>query len=185
MAIGTMANYTGEICVNRFEAPSWGIQTFLVNGASELYPGHICTQTGHTAPDVGRPDGDGDVTTGVVITCSGISIDGSTKLEIDTYLPDNEPVEVAMVGSGLVCWVYVDDDEGTAVVWTPVYNTGSDDDGFVELLPAIDVDTAFSESGLQGDFDTITNGRLGYVGRLYKNIGDQGSTDTPEKVVLC
>ena len=183
MAIGVMATYTGAICVNRYEAPSWGIQTYVVDGASGLYPGHVCTQA--TFPDVARPDGDGDVTLGIVITDTGISIDGSTKLEIDTYLPDNEPIEVARVGSHLICWVYVDDDEGAIVAGTPVYNTGVDDDGFVEVLPAIDVDTAFSEAGLQGNFDTITNGLLGYVGRLYKNAADQGSTDTPEKVILC
>ena len=185
MAIGVMADYTGEICVNRSEAPSWGIPTMVVEGASELFPGHICTATGGAAvPDIGRADADGDVTLGVVLDGKGISIDGSTKLEIDTYLPDNEPAEVARVGSRLICWIYVDDDEGAAVAGTPVYNTGVDDDGFVELLPAIDVDTAFSEAGLQGNFDIITNGLMGYVGRLYEDIADQGSTDVPEKVIL-
>jgi hypothetical protein len=155
MAIGTMASYTGEICVNRAEAPSWGIQTFVVAGASELYPGHAVTSTGNTAPDVARADADGDVTLGVALDGKGISIDASTKLEIDTYFPDNEPVEVARVGSKLICWMYVDDDEGALVAGTPMYNT-----------------------------DTITNGLLGYVGRLYEDIGDQGATDTPEKVIL-
>ena len=184
MAIGVMATYTGAICVNRYEAPSWGIQTYVVEGASELYPGHVCVQS--TAfPDIGRPDAAGAVTLGIVITDTGISIDGATKLEIDTYLPDNEPVEVARVGSHLICWVYVDDDEGAIVAGTPVYNTGGDDDGFVQIMPTIDVDTAFSESGLQGHFDEITGAFNGYVGRMYKNAADQGSTDTPEKVILC
>jgi len=182
-----MANSTGEICVNRAEAPSWGIQTFLVNGSSELYPGHIVTQSGHTYPDVGRPDADADVIAGVAITCSGISVtDGTTKIEIDTYYADNEQIEVAMTGSHLEVWVYVDDDEGTAVVWTPVFTTGADDDGFVELQPAIDVATAFVESGLQAQLNQLQyEAHTAYVGRLYKNMADQGSTDTPNKVVLC
>ncbi len=185
MAIGVMANYTGEICVNRSEAPSWGIGSYTVEGASELYPGHVCTATGGAAvPDIGRPDADGDVSLGIVLDGKGISIDGATKLEIDTYLPDNEPAEVARVGSKLICWVYVDDDEAAQVAGTPVYGTGVDDDGFVEVLPAIDVDTAFSEAGLQGNFDAITNALMGYVGRLYEDIADQGSTDVPEKVIL-
>ena len=184
MAIGVMANYTGEICVNRSEAPSWGITTAVVNGASEVYPGHIVTSTGHTAPDCVRPDVASDVTLGVALDGKGISIDASTKLEIDTYFPDNEPIEVARPGSKLICWVYVDDDEGAAVAGTPVYNTAAGDDGFVQVLPAIDVDTAFSESGLQGNFDSITNALLGFVGVLYEDIADQGSTDTPEKVIL-
>lgn len=184
MAIGTMASYTGEICVNRAEAPSWGITTAVVAGASELYPGHICTSTGNTAPDVARPDGAGDVSLGVVLDGKGISIDASTKLEIDTYFPDNEPVEVARVGSRLICWIYVDDAVGAQVAGTPVYNSGAGDDGFVQALTAIDVDTAFSEAGLQGNFDTVTNGLMEYVGRLYEDIADQGSTDVPEKVIL-
>lgn len=184
MAIGTMASYTGEICVNRHEAPSWGIITRLVNGSSELYPGHPCTPSGHTDPDVGRPDADADVFGGVVISCTGMSIDGSTKLEIDTYLPDNEPIEIARPGTRLICWMYVDDDEGALVYNTPVYHTGADDEGFVEKMDAIDVDTAFSEAGLQAQFDLLTNAWLRYVGRLYQNIADQGSTDTPEKVIL-
>ena len=185
MAIGVMANYTGTICVNRFEAPSWGIQTYVINGASESFPGHALTQTGHTFPDVGRPDADADVFAGVAITDSGASIDGSSKLEIDTYDPDNEPIEVARPGSHLVCWMYVDDDEGALVLNTAVYHTGTDDDGFIEKLDAIDVDTAFNESDLQSQFDILTNAWARYVGRLYKNIADQGSTDTPEKVILC
>ena len=185
MAIGVMADYTGEICVNRAEAPSWGIGTYTVEGASELYPGHICTATGGAAvPDIGRPDADGDVTLGIVLDGKGISIDGSTKLEIDTYLPDNEPVEVARVGSKLICWAYADDAVTAQVAGTPVYGTGVDDDGFFEVMETIDVDTAFSEAGLQGNFDTITNGLLHYVGRLYEDIADQGSTDVPEKVIL-
>ena len=187
MAIGVMGNYTAAICVNRSEAPSWGIQTYVVNGASELYPGHIATGLGHTYPDCGRPDLDIDITLGVVITGSGISItDGVTILEIDTYLPDNESIEVAMVGSHLICWVYVDDDEGALDAWTPVYGTGADDDGFVEKADTIDVDTAFSEAGLEANFLALKNQIIDrYVGRLYKNIADQGTTDTPEKVVLC
>jgi hypothetical protein len=187
MGIGTMANYTGEICVNRAEAPSWGIQTYIVNGASETYPGHIVVGTGHTYPDCGRADADGDQGLGVAITCSGISItNGTTKIEIDTYYADNEQIEVAMVGSHLICWVYVDDDEGTADAWTPVYHTGADDDGFVELAMTIDVDTAFSEAGLEANFLALRNmTEQRYIGRLYKNMADQGSTDTPNKVVLC
>jgi len=184
MAIGTMASYTGEICVNRSEAPSWGITTAVVAGASEVYPGHIVTSTGNTAPDVARADADGDVSMGIALDGKGISIDASTKLEIDTYFPDNEPIEVARVGSRLICWAYADDAVAAQVAGTPVYNTGVDDDGFFEVLPTIDVDTAFSEAGLQGNFDAITNGLKGYVGRLYEDIADQGTTDTPEKVIL-
>ncbi len=185
MAKGTMANYTGTICVNRFEAPSWGIQTYVVNGATELFPGFTTTQTGNTFPDVAKPDADLDVFGGVCITDSGISIDGATKLEIDSTYPDNEPIEVARPGSHLICWMFVDDDEGALVLNTAVYHTGVDADGFIEKLDAIDVDTAFNESDLQSQFDILTNAWARYVGRLYKNIADQGSTDTPEKVILC
>ena len=184
MAIGTMASYTGEICMNRHEAPSWGIITRLVNGTSETYPGHVVTPTGHTDPDVGRPDADTDVTGGIAITVSGMHTDGATKFEIDTYYPDNAIIEIARTGTRLICWVYVDDDEGALVFNTPVYGTGADDDGFVEKMPAIDVDTAFSEAGLQAQFDIHSNAWLRYVGRLYQNIADQGATDTPEKVIL-
>lgn len=185
MAKGTMASYTGAICVNRYEAPSWGIVTYVVNGASELFPGAPATITGNTDPDVAKADGDGDVTLGICITDTGISIDGATKLEIDTDYPDNEPIEIARVGSHLICWIFIDDDEGAAVAGTPIYNTGVDDDGFCELMEVIDVDTAFSEAGLQGQFDDITNSFKEYVGRLYQDIADQGSTDVPEKVILC
>ena len=95
MAIGTMASYTGEICVNRAEAPSWGITTAVVAGASELYPGHIATSTGNTAPDVARADADGDVTLGDIPAGSGAWSSDFFKLEVDMTNPQdpNEGIE--------------------------------------------------------------------------------------------
>lgn len=184
MAKGTMSSYYDVICMNRHEAPSWGIIVRTVNGAAELYPGYIATPSGETDPDVCHPDGDADVTGGICITDSGISIDAATDLTVDAAYPDNEPVEIARPGSGLICAVFVDDDEGALTFNTPVFHTGVDNDGFVQKLDSIDVDTAFSEAGLQAQFDILTNAWKHYVGRLYQNIADQGSTDVPELVIL-
>ena len=179
MAIGTMSSYTGTMCVNRHEVPSWGIRTFRVEGASELKPGMICTNTGGTTgADIAKPDDDDDVTLGVVLERS--------ELALDDFFADNTEVEVALVGSGAICWVFVDDDEGAAVQNTPVYSTGVDADGFVELRPAVTAPAGdtYATAGMQTALDILKQMERRKVGHLYEAMADQGSTDTPNKVVL-
>lgn len=175
MAIGVMEHYTGKIL---WRSPDniAGIQTFVVDGASELRAGYVCTSTGHTFPDVGKLDADDDVTLGVCLDHPAI--------DMATDFADNKVIQVALRRAGAGVWIFLDDDEGALVAATAVYSTGVDDDGFCEKLDAIDVDTAFSESGLQGQFDILTNAAARYVGILVQDEADQGSTDVPAKVLL-
>ena len=176
MAIGTMAHYTGKI-LWRSPNNSAGIQTHRVNGATELRPGYPCTETGHTAPDCAKLDADTDVVLGVCLDLPHLSIDAD--------FADDKDIQVAHRRSMAGVWIYLDDDEGALAAATAVYSTGVDDDGFCEKLDAIDVATAFSESGLQGQFDILTNAAARYVGILVRDEADQGSTDTPAKVLLA
>lgn len=178
MAIGTMANYTASILVDipRGNA-TWGLQTFRVNGSSELYPGHVCTQISHTHPDIGRPDADTDSTLGVVLD--------NPDADIDTYFADNAEVTVAMRGSGAVVWVYVDDDEGALVSGTRMYNTGADDDGLVEkYAAAAAAPTTYDDATIETAFDIFEQEAIRFAGVLVETIADQGSTDTPELLAL-
>jgi len=172
-----MANYTGSILVETGPF-SWGIQTYRVDGASELKPGYVCTPTGHTYPDIGRPDGDDDMTLGICIE--------NPDDDLDTYFSDNDEIRVARVGSACVVWVYIDDDEGAQVAGTPVYSTGADDDGFVEVRPAVTAPAGdtYSTATMQTALDILKQMQIRYVGRLYEDVADQGSTDTPVKVIL-
>jgi hypothetical protein len=178
MAIGTMANYTANILVDIPRgAATWGIQTFRVNGASELYPGHCTTQIGHTHPDCGRPDADTD-------SFLGIALD-NPDADIDTYFADNAEISVALAGSGAVVWVYVDDDEGACVSGTRMYHTGADDDGFVEkYAAAAAAPTTYDDATIETAFDIFEQEAIRFAGVLVETIADQGTTDTPELLAL-
>jgi len=177
MAIGTMANYTASILISKPFSPAWGLGTHRVNGSSELYPGHVCTQSGHTHPDIGRPDADADFPLGIVLD--------NPDADIDTYFADNAEVTVAYVGSGACVWGYVNDAEGTIDIGQPLFHTGAEDDGFVEVYKAATVvPTTYDDASIEATLDIIENTHVRYVGRAMTYNADQGSTDVPIKIAL-
>ena len=177
MALGTMANYTASILIEKPFSSTYGLTTCRVNGASELYPGHVCTQTGHTWPDVGRPDADADIPLGICLD--------NPDADIDTYFADDAEITVALVGSGAVVWAYIDDNEGTVAPGQCLFHTGADDDGFVEVyVAAAAAPTTYDDATIETAFTLLENTHVRYVGRAVTYNADQGSTDTPIKVAL-
>ena len=173
-----MANYTASILVDLPRgSATWGIQTFRVNGSSELKAGYVCTQAGHTHPDVGKPDGDTDSTLGICLELPDV--------DIDTAFDDDEEILVAMKGSGAVAWGYVDDDEGALKSGSRMYNTGADDDGFVEkYAAAAAAPTTYDDATIETAFDIFEQEAIRFAGVLVETIADQGSTDVPELLAL-
>jgi hypothetical protein len=172
-----MKNYTANILIERPFSATYGLMTCRVNGASELYPGHVCTQDGHTWPDVGRPDADADHPLGIVLN--------NPDADIDAYLADNAEVTVAVVGSGAVVWGYIDDDEGTVAPGERLYHTGADDDGLLEqYVAAAAAPTTYDDATIETAFTLLENEHVRYVGRAVTYNADQGSDDVPIKVAL-
>ena len=174
MAIGTMSQYTARIMWQppRSEA---GMESRRVNG-STLKPGMIVTATGETDPDVFIPDGDDDVS-------YAVALDRADK-PLDTAFDDDLWIVCLKVRSGGGAWVFVDDDEGAIEPWTALYNTGGDDDGFVEVLQVTAAPTTYDDATIQGIVDYLESHEHRYVGRAATFQGDQGSTDTPLKCLL-
>ena len=169
-----MANYTGAI-LWRSPKNMAGMGSHRVNG-SGLYPGMVVTETGQTAPDVYIPDGNDDVSLGIVLD--------NADADIDTAFSDNDVVTVAYVRSGAGVWGYLDDDEGALAIWTAVYSTGADDDGYLEKLAVTAAPTTYDDATIQGIIDYLESAELRYVGRCATAAADQGSDDVPQKVLL-
>lgn len=174
MGMGTMSNYTGQIL---WRSPNnmAGIERRRINGAA-AYPGMVVTDTDQTAPDVYLPDGNDDISLGIVL-------DRADK-GVDTVFADNDWCEVATVRSGAGAWGIVDDDEGALKIWTALYSTGADDDGFVEVMAVTAAPTTYDDATIQGIIDYLEAAEHRYVGRAATGQADQGSTDTPLKILL-
>lgn len=169
-----MSNYTGAI-MWRSPDNMAGIQPRRVNG-SGLYPGMVVTDTGQTAPDCYIPDGNDDISLGLVL-------DRADK-GVDTVFADNDWCEVMMRRSGGGAWGIVDDDEGALVPWTALYSTGADDDGFLEVLAVTAAPTTYDDATIQGILDYLESAEHRYVGVAATSQADQGSTDVPIRVLL-
>ena len=172
MAKGLMASYTGKIL---WKSPkdSSGIGTYRVNGSTEVYAGFIVTGEGHTHPDVAKCDADADRVLGVAINQPGVGL--------ATAMADNSNVDVAHVNSGAGVWVFVDDDEGALIAGTALYGTGTDDDGFVEVLAMSEIGTAWNTAVVQAFMNKMQNR---YVGVTIRAEADQGSDDVPTPIWL-
>jgi hypothetical protein len=145
------------------------------NGTA-IDPGMIVTASGETDPDVALPDGNDDVSL-------GIALDRADK-DIDTAFADNVWITVLTVRSGGGGWVFVDDDEAAIEPWTALYNTGADDDGYVEVLQVTAAPTTYLNTTIQAIVDYLEAHEHRYVGRAATYQADQGSTDTPLKCLL-
>ena len=174
MAIGTMSQYTGKIMWQPPKSGA-GMSSRRVNG-SALKPGMIVTATGETDPDVYIPDGNDDVSLGIALD--------RADLDIDTAFADNSWITVLHTRSGGGGWVFVDDDTGAIEPWTALYNTGADDDGFVEVLVVTAAPTTYDDATVQGIIDYLESAEHRYVGRAATEQADQGSTDVPLKCLL-
>jgi hypothetical protein len=136
----------------------------------------IATATGETDPDVYIPDGNDDVSYGVFLE--------RADKALDDVFADNLWVTVLKVRSGGGAWVFVDDDETAIEPWTALYNTGADDDGFVEVLQVTAAPTTYLNTTIQAIVDYLEAHEHRYVGRAATYQADQGSTDTPLKCLL-
>ncbi|MHC4645069.1 MAG: hypothetical protein ACYTBJ_06190 [Planctomycetota bacterium] len=174
MAIGTMSQYTARI---QWHPPkkAAGILPRRVNGTT-LKPGMVVTATGETDPDVFIPDGNDDVSL-------GIALDRADKA-LDTAFADNIWIDVMTTRCGGGAWGFVDDDTGAIEPWTALYNTGADDDGFLEVLVVTAAPTTYDDSTIQGIIDYLEAAEHRYVGRAATYQADQGSTDVPLKVLM-
>ncbi|MHA2068845.1 MAG: hypothetical protein ACXABY_31165, partial [Candidatus Thorarchaeota archaeon] len=153
MAIGTMSQYTSRI---QWHPPkkSTGILPRRVNG-SALKPGMTVTAAGETDPDVYIPDGNDDPTL-------GIALDRADK-DLDTAFADNVWIDVMTTRCGGGAWGFVDDDEGAIEPWTALYNTGADDDGFLEVLAVTAAPTTYDDATIQGIIDYLEAAEHRYV----------------------
>jgi len=174
MAQGTMSHYTSSILWLRPKSGA-GILPRRVNG-SGLYAGMVVRATGETDPDVYIPDGNDDISL-------GIALERSDKA-IDTAFSDNVWVDVLTVRSGGGAWGFVDDDEGAIEPWTALYNTGADNDGYLEVLAVTAAPTTYDDATVQGIVDYLEAAEHRYVGRAATYQADQGSTDVPIKVLM-
>jgi len=174
MAKGTMANYTGAIL---WRSPNniAGLLTRRVNGAA-LYPGFVVTENGETTPDAYIPDGNDDESLGIALD--------NADADIDTAFADNVWIVVAAVRSGAGVWGYIDDNEGTLAMWTALYSTGVDDDGYLEKMAVTAAPTTYDDATIQGIIDYLEASEHRYVGRAATYVADQGSDDVPQKVLL-
>ena len=174
MAIGVMSHYTGRIQWHPPRHES-GILPRRVNG-SACKPGMIVTAVGETDPDVYLPDGNDDITLGV-------ALDRPDKA-LDTAHGDNTWIDVLTTRCGGGAWVFVDDDETAIEPWTALYNTGADDDGFVEVLGVTAAPTTYDDATIQGIIDYLESAEHRYVGRAATYQADQGTVDVPLKCLL-
>lgn len=174
MAQGTMSQYTGRIQWHPPRHES-GILPRRINGAA-AYPGMVMTATGETDPDVYIPDGNDDVTLGILL-------DRADKA-IDSIIADNSWVDVMTTRCGGGAWGFVDDDEGAIEPWTALYNTGADDDGYLEVLAVTAAPTTYDDSTVQGIIDYLEAYEHRYVGRAATYQADQGANDVPIKVLM-
>jgi len=174
MALGIMSQYTGAILWRSPDNIS-GLLPCRINGAA-AYPGMVVTAIGETDPDVYLPDGNDDVSLGILL-------DRADK-GVDTVFADDDWCTVAAVRSGAGVWGFVDDNEGAIEPWTALYNTGADDDGLLEILAVTAAPTTYDAATVQGIIDYLESAEARYVGRAATAQADQGSTDVPIKVLL-
>lgn len=121
MAKLDMKDYTSKILVEAPRSAS-GLQTFIVDGASELRPGYACTNIDHAAGYIGKPDAADEGTVGIVLD--------NPHQDIDAYFPDGEVVTVAMCRSGAVAWGYSKSGE-TYTAGQRLENSGAANDGYI------------------------------------------------------
>lgn len=174
MAQGTMSQYTSRILWHP-PKKSTGILPRRINGVG-AYPGMIMTATGETDPDVYIPDGNDDISLGILL-------DRADK-PLDSIIVDDSWVDILTVRCGGGGWVFVDDDEGAIEPWTALYSTGADDDGYVELLAVTAAPTTYDDATIQGIIDYLESAEHRYVGRAATFQADQGSNDVPLKCLL-
>lgn len=124
VAIRDMSMHTNAILIEDPHSAN-AFQTFRVNGATELRPGYVCTATGHTWPDIGRPDGAQDYTLGIVLD--------NADLDINAWFPDNTVVTVALRGGQASVWGYGHDDTGAYAQGASVTSTGASNNGFITV----------------------------------------------------
>jgi len=169
-----MSQYTGAIL---WRSPNnmAGIMSRRING-SAAYPGKVVTDTDETAPDCYLPDGNDDVTLGILL-------DRADK-GVDTVFADNDWCSVLMRRSGGGAWGFVDDNEGAIIPWTPLYNTGADDDGLLEVFAVTAAPTTYDDATIQGIIDYLESAEQRYVGVAATSQADQGSDDVPIKVLM-
>ena len=174
MAIGTMSHYTNAVM---WRSPNnhAAIIPCRVNG-SGLKPGMCVTNQGETAPDVYIPDGNDDKTLGIALD--------RADLAMDTAFTDNDWIDVLAVRSGGGAWGFMDDGEGALDIFTAVYNTGADDDGYVEALAVTAAPTTYDDATIQGIVDYLESAEARYVGRLAKAQADGSGSDLPCKILM-
>lgn len=174
MTRGTMSQYTGKI-MWRSPNNQAALLSRRVDG-SALYPGMTVTASGETDPDVYIPDGNDDVTLGIALD--------RADLALDSAFTDNDWISVLGVRSGGGAWGFVDDNEGAIEPWTALYNTGVDDDGFLEVMAVTAAPTTYDDATIQGIIDYLESAEHRYVGRAATEQADQGSDDVPLKVLM-
>ena len=174
MAIGTMSHYTNAVMwrsPNNFAA----IGRCRLNG-SAAKPGMVVTNEGETAPDAYLPDGNDDKTLGILLD--------RADLAMDTAFSDNDWANFLPPRCGGGAWGFMDDGEGALDIWTAVYNTGADDDGYVEALAVTTAPTTYDDATVQGIIDYLESAEARYVGRLAKAQADGSGSDLPCKILL-
>ena len=101
-----------------------------------------------------------------------------TKIKLVVYVI----VSIFALGGG--AWGFVDDDEGAIEPWTALYNTGAEDDGYLEVLAVTAAPTTYDDATIQGIIDYLESHEHRYVGRAATYQADQGSNDVPIKVLM-
>ena len=130
-----------------------------------VYPGMVVTATGHTWPEVGKPDAIYEVPLGII----GLPDDQ----DIDTAFSDDEEVIAYMVGSGAIMFTKVVGDKGVTV-GEKMYCAGAGDTGWVTPAHTI-VGEATASFGLE-----LTRE---YVGIVMETLASAASVK-PLKIAL-
>ena len=177
MATTNMSTVTRQILEKMGDET--GVITVRTNG-SDIKPGHIVTKTGETinTPDVDLVGATDDITLGVVLN--------EPNQDIDTAYGDNESINVAVIGSGCVCWVWAQANCGDLRVGQPVYTTGSSNDGFVVpwTLTSAPASDTYTTAAMQTELDKVDLSQLQYVGRVWQDASNDASNDRPILVKL-
>lgn len=104
----TLVSAGGKVVIQRPKGVSFGLG--YTNG-SDIYPGALITGDGMSSPDLNLVDAAGEEIAGVAIRMTGIA----AATAPDTAFSDNEPIEYAPRGSGMVCYVKFTSNNG----WQP------------------------------------------------------------------
>ena len=105
----TLAGIGGKVVVQRPKGVSFGFG--YLNESSGAQAGMIITGDGETSPDLCLVDASGEEAAGVLVRMVGTA----AATAPDTDFTDNEPIEYAPRGSGMVCYVKFISNNG----WNP------------------------------------------------------------------